>query len=104
MLDFVDFVLDNENNLKYLTQGAFLGLILFILYLELSPKLGNIWFRYASNGERQIQPESLLHFLSYPFKDTLFWKPENWDLNFVVMSGLSGAAYTLIRNGIDFLS
>lgn len=104
MSDFIDFVLDNENNSKYLTQGAFLGLILFILYLELSPKLGNIWFRYASTGEREIQPESLLHFLSYPFKNGLFWKPENWDLNFIVMSGLSGAAYTLIRNGIDFLS
>lgn len=103
MLEFIDSVINNKNNVKYITQGSLIGFICFIFYLELSPKLGNIWYRYSSSGERELQPESLLHMLSYPFKDTLFWKPENWDLNFLVVSGLSGATYTLLMNGIDFL-
>ena len=100
--EFLEYLLKSDKNLKYMSQGALLGLVLFILYLEVSPKLGNIWFRYSSEGVRTIQPDSLAHFLSYPFKNKLFWKPENWDLNFLAVSGMVGGAYTLIRQGINF--
>ena len=103
IFEFIDHVLDNKNNLKYMTQGAFIGLLIFILYLELNPKLGNIWYRHASSGNKELQPDSLMHFLSYPFKSTLFWEPVNWDMNVIVMSGFAGTIYTLARNIMEFL-
>ena len=102
MFEFLEYITENEDNYKYLSQGTILGLILFILYLELSPKLGNVWYRYTSNGNRELQPKSLLHFLCYPFRDTLFWRPENWDLNFIVVSGFTGILWTSIEKCLRF--
>ena len=97
VLDFLEFVLKDEKSLNYLSQGSLLGFLIFLLYLEVSPKLGNIWFRVAEDGKKRIQPDSLMSYLSYPFKNGLFWKPSNFDLNFIVFSGALGGLYTLVR-------
>ena len=101
LLDFIKFFSESDK-LDYFMQGTCFGFLGFLLYLELNPKLTNIWFRIGSDGKRHFNLNSIVHFMSYPFKGTLFWQPENWDLNFLVMSGAFGLFYTLLRIGIDF--
>ena len=58
--------------------------ITFISYLELSPKLGNIWYRTASDGNKYINFGSLLEFIYKPFKQSFFWYPQFWDINIYI--------------------
>jgi len=99
---FIKHVITSEDTKKDLYRGSILGFILFVLYLEISPKLGNIWYRYDSTGVRTIQVDSFVNYITYPFKNSLLWKPENWDLNFITVSGLVGLGYTLLRQGLRF--
>lgn len=63
--------------------GALIATIGYVLYLELSPGLGNIWWR---NG--QIMPSSILRMAAYALREPRVWLPDMWDLNyFVWMAG-----------------
>jgi hypothetical protein len=70
------------------------GLLIFALYLELSPGLGNIWYRINSNGDRQLVWKNLLIFTINPF-----WKPTLWcwqllDINSIIfVSAVVGIWY-----------
>lgn len=82
---------------SYYLQGAILSFIIWLLYLELSPKLGGIFFRPDSTGKFRFRLEGVLPMLAYPFQSVEFWKPTNWDLNFIVSSGLGGIIYALLK-------
>ena len=102
-MEFIQFLADSENHMTYLLQGAALGFLGFISYLELNPRLTNIWYRIESDGLRHFNIRAILHYLSYPFTSTLFWQPENLDLNFITFSGTVSVIYSLVRHLIDFI-
>ena len=56
----------------------------FLTYLELSPKLGNIWYRIAEDGKRHINLGSLKEFFIKPFTNSFFWWPQYWDINIYI--------------------
>ena len=58
--------------------------IWFLAYLELSPYLGNIWYRVASDGIKYINLGGLVEFIYKPFVHSFFWHPRYWDLNIYI--------------------
>lgn len=61
-----------------------ISLIVYLSYLELSPGLGNIWYRLNADNIRVINLFSALNMLLYPLKNITFWYIKNWDLNFFI--------------------
>ena len=61
-----------------------LYLIFYLAYLELSPGLGNIWFRLNADNIRCINIMSAINIILYPLKNLTFWYVQNWDLNFFI--------------------
>lgn len=71
----------DTTNLKF---GYATYLVIFASYLELSPKLGNVWLRRDSNNFINISLGGLLSFFSKPLKEGFFWRPQFWDINYYV--------------------
>ena len=46
-----------------------LSLIIFLSYLEISPNLGNIWYRFNSDNIKVININSIIQFIIYPLKN-----------------------------------
>ena len=65
-------------------KSIILSLIIFLFYLEFSPKLGNIWYRIDSTGKRRIMIKGAINVILYPFKNYTLWYPKNWDLNYFI--------------------
>ena len=95
--------MDIEDDLRWFIEGSGIGFVLFLAYLELSPKLGQIWYRIDSDGTMKINLDSALNYLKRPFTSTMVWKPRNWDLNFIMFSTLFGSLYTLIRHQNSYM-
>lgn len=58
--------------------------LIFAAYLELSPKIGNVWYRMGADGIRHVRPENLLAFIVKPMTMVELWYPSNWDINYIV--------------------
>jgi hypothetical protein len=77
--------------------GSTLYFLIFSAYLELNPKLTNIWYRIDSSGLRSINLESYLHFITRPFSMIEMWYPQNWDINYFVGASITiGLLYWLL--------
>ena len=60
------------------------SLIFYLAYLELSPGLGNIWYRLNSENIKVINFTIMINMLVQPIHNLSFWNFENWDLNFFI--------------------
>jgi hypothetical protein len=60
------------------------GTLLFGIYLELSPGLGNIWYRIGADGARHFSPKSLLSIIVNPLISSDLWQPSLWDVNYLI--------------------
>lgn len=58
--------------------GLFLLLLGYLLYIQFSPGMGNIWYR---NGE-YFSPMGAVNVIFYPLYSVEMWRFEMWDLNF----------------------
>lgn len=94
--------LSNERDIKLLKLiyknfliGSGISILLWILYLQFSPKIGNIWIRDNSRGERTFVPYNILNMVFYTVNNIDFWYPWNWDMNPFI--------WILIGNSIVFL-
>jgi hypothetical protein len=67
--------------------------VVWMIYLEFSSKLGNIWWRINSKGQREFQLDGLLSMISYPLKNMNFWNPQFWDLNIYVILAIFSVIY-----------
>lgn len=56
----------------------------FAAYLELSPKIGNVWYRMGADGIRHVRLENLWAFIVKPIYMIELWYPSNWDINYIV--------------------
>lgn len=100
--NYIENMIQNGNiNHIYLTEGAILGLIGFIIYLEASPKLGNIWLRKDKNNIKKLQISSLIEYFKKPFQNIILWYPNNWDLNPYMVSTISSISFWILRSYLD---
>ena len=60
--------------------------IIYSLYVQLSPTMGNIWLRSNSEGDPIFCPLNLFELMVAPLQsDKLyFWEPHFWPINFFV--------------------
>jgi hypothetical protein len=46
--------------------------------------MGNIWWRYNSNGIKEIRIQNLITLIFAPFYYIFYWIPNMWDINFFI--------------------
>lgn len=71
-------------DIRHLKIGYITYFIIFASYLELSPKLGNVWLRKGSDNTINLSLGGLASFFTKPFKASFFWRPQFWDINYYV--------------------
>lgn len=49
----------------------------FAAYLELNPRMGNIWIR-----DGHFSPIGIINVMKYPFQNLRMWHFDMWDINF----------------------
>ena len=52
---------------------------IFLLYIQFSPKMGNIWYR---NG--YFVPRGAVNLMVYPLREAKMWNPKLWDINYFI--------------------
>lgn|SRR3989304_7726426 len=81
---------------NYLT-GLLLSFIAFGIWIEKSPKMGGIFVRPGPDGRKHFNLEGILPMLKYPFQSIQFWKPQYWDLNFIVFTQVLTVTFMAIK-------
>jgi len=99
----LDYIRQNTKKILYIDNktliiGYFIYFIIFLIYLELSPKLKNIWIRCNSDNILKICPSGIISMLKKPFTDVFFWYPQFWDINYYVGGYLFSNALHKISN------
>jgi len=69
---------DTDSRILLIT---FLATIIYLLYLEINPKITGIWLRKDSSNKIVLALHNLKDFFAYPFKEYRMWKPNMWDMN-----------------------
>ena len=89
------------NFLKYNS----IGFLIYLLYLELNPKITGIWLRRDSNNNYFIALSSLLNFILYPIKNKQLWYPYLWDMNiFIAVPIISGTLFIINKYNNSLLT
>ncbi len=73
----------------------FIITLLFLLYIQYSPGMGNIWYR---NNE-YFSPMGALHVMVFPFQNVQMWYPTMWDINYIMWLLLG----VFIHSILDFI-
>lgn len=61
----------------------FILTLLYLLYIQFSPQMGNIWWR-----DGYFTPMGALDVMLYPLKEIKMWNIEMWDINYFIWIGL----------------
>jgi hypothetical protein len=64
--------------------ASIISIIIFAIYVELSPKMTNIWYRINANGDKTIQIKNLFELMMGPLKYDFYWYPQYYDINFFI--------------------
>ena len=81
---------------KTLLYSTLTYIPMFAAYLELNPKITNVWYRFSSDGERHVQIWNLIDFIFKPLTMKELWYPEFWDLNFFVGATTLFLSYSIV--------
>ena len=81
----------------YFFNGYFLYFFIFAAYLELSPSLGNIYYRIGEDGMKHMQLINLFYFMIEPLYKPFLWNIEYLDLNYFV----GGFIFSIIISLMD---
>jgi hypothetical protein len=73
----------------------FIITVSFLLYIQYSPGMGNIWYR---NNE-YFSPMGAFNVMIFPFQNLQMWYPTMWDINYIMWL-LLGIVSNLI---LDFI-
>jgi hypothetical protein len=71
----------NNDKEKQKIIPLILSIIIYLLYLELNPKITGIWLRRDSENCLRITFNGLWKFIKYPFQNIKMWYPNLWDMN-----------------------
>jgi len=72
------------NNLNKLLTAFIISVIIFGIYVEVNPKMTNIWYRVNSEGIKTIQLDNLLELITGPLRYIFYWYPNYWDINYFI--------------------
>lgn len=70
------------NILYNLLLATTISTVIFALYVELNPRMTNIWYRINSEGIRTIQLGNLFELMAGPLKYDFYWYPQYFDINY----------------------
>ena len=63
--------------------------IAFLLYIQFSPGMGNIWYR---NNE-YFSPMGAVNVILFPLQNGYMWAPNMWDINYFMWVLVIGTIY-----------
>ena len=58
------------------------GTVGYALYVQFSPRMGNVWYRIDSTGEKSLNISSLINIMKETSINKEFWKFKNLDINY----------------------
>jgi hypothetical protein len=61
-----------------------ISVVIFILYVELNPKITNVIFVKSNNDYKIIEFKNLINLMIGPFKYDFYWLPNYLDVNFII--------------------
>lgn len=96
-IDPLKFFLRENQISNYYIQGLIISFIIYLFYIELNPGIGGIFIRPDSKGSFRFRISGVFPMLKYPFTSLNFWKPANWDMNFIVFTGFGATLYTGLK-------
>jgi len=67
-----------------LILALIISIIIFGIYVEINPKMTNIWYRVNSEGIKTIQLDNLLELMSGQLRYIFYWFPNYWDINYFI--------------------
>lgn len=70
--------------IQNIISSFIISFISFGLYVELNPKITNIWWRINSNGNKEIRINNLIALIFAPLYYMFYWLPNMWDINFFI--------------------
>lgn len=76
--------------------GTGIGTIVYALYVQFSPGMGNIWIRRGVDNKYVFAPNNLLNLIIEPFFNKDMWQLSTMDLNYfayVAIGGIIGIVY-----------
>jgi len=71
-------------NIIKLIKSFIIATFIFGIYVEINPKIGNIWYRIDMNGNKQIYIINLFRLMFAPLYYIFYWYVNMWDINFFI--------------------
>ena len=94
---FNNYIFQYNYYIKYFSMISLFSFFLWILYLEINPKLRNIWLRIDSQSNLIFAPINILNLIIYSIKKIDFWLPWNWDMNPFIWIFFGNITYFTIK-------
>tara|TARA_B110000971_G_C19960048_1_gene477541 strand:- start:20 stop:298 length:279 start_codon:yes stop_codon:yes gene_type:complete len=70
---------------------------IWILYLEINPKIRGVWLRPNAENKIIFCPKNILNLVFFCFKNVNIWKLQFWDINYFYFTIIIVSLITLIR-------
>jgi len=80
------------------SYGVLFGTVVFALYSEFSKGMGGIMIRPDDTGRKVFRLGGLGRLMVEPLHNQAFWRPENLDINYIVVATTSGGLGILVNN------
>ena len=93
---FINYILDKIKN-NFLNKLV-ISIIIWILYLELNPKIGGIWIRPDSNNNNIIRLNNIIPFIIKTLNMKEMWSIKFFDINFIIANSIYILLFTIIEN------
>ena len=91
----IPFTYKIQYNLSY---KIIIFIIIWIIYLELNPKIKGIWIRPNANGKKCIYLSSLFSYIINSLKIKQIWNYKFLDVNFVYATIINVIFLTILEN------
>ncbi len=95
---FINYILAK---IKYnFLNKLVISIIIWLLYLELNPKIGGIWIRPDSNNNNIIRLNNIIPFIIKTLNMTEMWSIKFFDINFIIANSINILLFTILENYI----
>ena len=79
-------------NIKKLSISFLISVVIFAIYIEITPGMGNIWIRMTSSGYRLPNLNYLFNYMIQPLTKSFLWNFRFLDINSFVFCFLTTLA------------